>query len=174
MSKLPKIRDEERESQFGYVHGVSGPGWLAHKNIYYYINMKVGYSCLATAFWLPVDCPTEFILTEHCVCVCSGDSHSHGGSSYVRAGPCRPLWAGGRDYQAGGRHGHHPGLRGDMYPFDHVTFQSLPLLDVAAFILIHCVAALRCTFFQDNQFDSIRGHKWDKREEWVMRGEVCV
>lgn len=48
MSKLPKIRDEERESQFGYVHGVSGPGWLAHKNIYYYINMKVGYSCLAT------------------------------------------------------------------------------------------------------------------------------
>uniref|UniRef100_A0A7D9NJK1 V-type proton ATPase catalytic subunit A n=1 Tax=Xenopus tropicalis TaxID=8364 RepID=A0A7D9NJK1_XENTR len=24
-SKLPKIRDEERESQFGYVHGVSGP-----------------------------------------------------------------------------------------------------------------------------------------------------
>nr|XP_015196749.1 PREDICTED: V-type proton ATPase catalytic subunit A [Lepisosteus oculatus] len=25
-SKLPKIRDEERESEFGYVHGVSGPG----------------------------------------------------------------------------------------------------------------------------------------------------
>ncbi|XP_016887010.1 V-type proton ATPase catalytic subunit A [Cynoglossus semilaevis] len=25
MSKLPKIRDEERESQFGFVHGVSGP-----------------------------------------------------------------------------------------------------------------------------------------------------
>lgn len=25
-SKLPKIQDEERESQFGYVHGVSGPG----------------------------------------------------------------------------------------------------------------------------------------------------
>uniref|UniRef100_A0A8C8INM1 H(+)-transporting two-sector ATPase n=1 Tax=Oncorhynchus tshawytscha TaxID=74940 RepID=A0A8C8INM1_ONCTS len=24
-SKLPKIRDEERESEFGYVHGVSGP-----------------------------------------------------------------------------------------------------------------------------------------------------
>lgn len=30
MSKLPKIRDEERESQFGYVHGVSGPGSLSH------------------------------------------------------------------------------------------------------------------------------------------------
>lgn len=30
MSKLPKIRDEERESEFGYVHGVSGPGWLPH------------------------------------------------------------------------------------------------------------------------------------------------
>lgn len=27
-SKLPKIQDEERESQFGYVHGVSGPGVL--------------------------------------------------------------------------------------------------------------------------------------------------
>lgn len=25
-SKLPRIQDEERESQFGYVHGVSGPG----------------------------------------------------------------------------------------------------------------------------------------------------
>lgn len=25
-SKLPKIQDAERESQFGYVHGVSGPG----------------------------------------------------------------------------------------------------------------------------------------------------
>lgn len=26
LSKLPKIRDEDRESEFGYVHGVSGPG----------------------------------------------------------------------------------------------------------------------------------------------------
>lgn len=25
-SKLPKIRDEEREAFVGYVHGVSGPG----------------------------------------------------------------------------------------------------------------------------------------------------
>lgn len=25
-SRLPKIQDEDRESQFGYVHGVSGPG----------------------------------------------------------------------------------------------------------------------------------------------------
>ena len=24
--KLAKIRDEENESKFGYVHGVSGPG----------------------------------------------------------------------------------------------------------------------------------------------------
>lgn len=30
MSKLPKLRDEERESEFGYVHGVSGPGRLPH------------------------------------------------------------------------------------------------------------------------------------------------
>lgn len=28
-SRLPKIQDEERESQFGYVHGVSGPGRAA-------------------------------------------------------------------------------------------------------------------------------------------------
>lgn len=27
-SKLPKIQDAERESEFGYVHGVSGPGLL--------------------------------------------------------------------------------------------------------------------------------------------------
>lgn len=25
-SKLPKILDEDKESTFGYVHGVSGPG----------------------------------------------------------------------------------------------------------------------------------------------------
>jgi len=25
-SNLPKIQDEERESMFGYVYGVSGPG----------------------------------------------------------------------------------------------------------------------------------------------------
>ena len=25
-SKLPKIRDEDKESTFGFVHGVSGPG----------------------------------------------------------------------------------------------------------------------------------------------------
>jgi V-type H+-transporting ATPase subunit A len=30
MSKLAKIRDEERESEFGYVHGVSGPGMNTH------------------------------------------------------------------------------------------------------------------------------------------------
>lgn len=34
MSKLPKIRDEERESQFGYVHGVSGPGRPPWAHIY--------------------------------------------------------------------------------------------------------------------------------------------
>lgn len=30
-SKLPKIRDEEREGQFGYVYGVSGPGQYAER-----------------------------------------------------------------------------------------------------------------------------------------------
>jgi V-type H+-transporting ATPase subunit A len=30
-SKLPKIRDEEREDKFGYVHSVSGPVVVAVK-----------------------------------------------------------------------------------------------------------------------------------------------
>lgn len=33
LSKLPKIRDEDREGQFGYVHGVSGPGQSARKDL---------------------------------------------------------------------------------------------------------------------------------------------
>ena len=48
MSKLPKIRDEERESQFGYVHGVSGPGqlWLPHVNIKAVIFRKLLFPIL--------------------------------------------------------------------------------------------------------------------------------
>lgn len=34
MSKLPKIGDEEREGQYGYVHAVSGPG----KFQYFFLN----------------------------------------------------------------------------------------------------------------------------------------
>lgn len=36
-SKLPKIRDEERESEFGYVHGVSGPGQLSSSHVMIYV-----------------------------------------------------------------------------------------------------------------------------------------
>ena len=30
-NKLPKIRDAEKESQYGYVHAVSGPGELPQR-----------------------------------------------------------------------------------------------------------------------------------------------
>lgn len=26
MSKLPKVRDQDKEEEYGYVHAVSGPG----------------------------------------------------------------------------------------------------------------------------------------------------
>lgn len=39
MSKLPKFGDEEQESQYGYVHAVSGPG----KTIFYFI---IGYALI--------------------------------------------------------------------------------------------------------------------------------
>lgn len=32
-SKLPKIRDEDREAFVGYVHGVSGPGRYFEREI---------------------------------------------------------------------------------------------------------------------------------------------
>lgn len=32
MSKIPKFGDEEQESQYGYVHAVSGPGKI---DLYY-------------------------------------------------------------------------------------------------------------------------------------------
>lgn len=41
-SRLPKIQDEERESQFGYVHGVSGPGVANFPSLYLIFN------CLAS------------------------------------------------------------------------------------------------------------------------------
>jgi hypothetical protein len=40
MSQLPKIADEEQESKFGYIFGVSGPG--KHRNDFsniFYIQM---------------------------------------------------------------------------------------------------------------------------------------
>lgn len=33
-SRLPKIQDEDRESQFGYVHGVSGPGLVIYPSLH--------------------------------------------------------------------------------------------------------------------------------------------
>ena len=43
--KLPKIRDEERESRFGYVHAVSGPVVVAEKmsGSAMYELVRVGY-----------------------------------------------------------------------------------------------------------------------------------
>lgn len=45
-SRLPKIQDEERESQFGYVHGVSGPGG-AYLHYFLFISIM---SCHATLY----------------------------------------------------------------------------------------------------------------------------
>lgn len=42
-SKLPKIRDEDREAFVGYVHGVSGPGR------YYFVKEIIG-SVLSSVF----------------------------------------------------------------------------------------------------------------------------
>lgn len=39
-SRLPKIQDEERESQFGYVHGVSGPGEV-YSHYFLFISISV-------------------------------------------------------------------------------------------------------------------------------------
>jgi len=41
-NKLPKVADVERESQYGYVYGVSGPGmkkkgFLSIKNLNYFL-----------------------------------------------------------------------------------------------------------------------------------------
>ena len=36
---LPKIEDEERESMFGYVYGVSGPGMLCSLPFHNEINV---------------------------------------------------------------------------------------------------------------------------------------
>lgn len=172
MSKLPKIRDEERESQFGYVHGVSGPGLLAHMNIHHYINIKVGYSCFSYSFL--TSCKLfNFIHTDCTLCSClqwwqprpwreqpcTSWSVSATVSWWERLSGWRETWPPSRCTRR------------------HVSFwpRDLPVPAVTwYFLLIHCVAALWCTFFQDNQFDSIRGHKWGKREEWVMRGWVCV
>ena len=42
-SKLPKIRDEDRESEFGFVHGVSGPGLF--NNVIYIVYSHKPLSC---------------------------------------------------------------------------------------------------------------------------------
>ncbi|XP_078061586.1 V-type proton ATPase catalytic subunit A-like, partial [Mustelus asterias] len=46
LEKLPKVRDEERESMFGYVHGVSGPVVLASNmsGAAMYELVRVGHS----------------------------------------------------------------------------------------------------------------------------------
>lgn len=39
-NNLPKIQDEERESMFGYVYGVSGPGNFNYYSIFYNMLLK--------------------------------------------------------------------------------------------------------------------------------------
>lgn len=41
-SRLPKIQDEEQESQFGYVHGVSGPGGVY---LHYFLFISILIVC---------------------------------------------------------------------------------------------------------------------------------
>ena len=48
--------------------------------------------------------------------VVSGDGGADVGGGDVRAGKGGVRRAGGRDHQAGGTHGHHTSLRGDLYP----------------------------------------------------------
>lgn len=36
-AKLPKIQDEEKESKYGYVYAVSGPGTLLFLNLYLFL-----------------------------------------------------------------------------------------------------------------------------------------
>lgn len=146
-SKLPKIRDEERESEFGYVHGVSGPGQClqfksripgsgmgvitlltmlsAHAIVPGQFSLLFSsmakiyittWSCSQTACYFQITCFLSSVLCLTCL-INSGDGHRHGRSGHVRAGACGPQWTGGRDHQAGGRHGNHSGLRGDLYPF---------------------------------------------------------
>ncbi|KAI2530917.1 ATP6V1A isoform 3 [Pan troglodytes] len=45
-SKLPKILDEDKESTFGYVHGVSGPAFTPCiiATLRTYLNPTSGYS----------------------------------------------------------------------------------------------------------------------------------
>lgn len=54
-------------------------------------------------------------------------------------------------------------LEGDMATIqvyeETCILLSLPLLDVAAFIVIPYMAAVRCTFFYNDQFDSVKGKK---------------
>lgn len=55
-------------------------------------------------------------ITESLVSSVSGHCPADGGSSYVRVGEGRSLGTGGGDHSAGGRHGNHSGLRGNVYP----------------------------------------------------------
>lgn len=54
-SKLSKIQDEDREGQFGYVHGVSGPG--KNKNMFWRhfvtkLNIQRNIYPIRSLFWL--------------------------------------------------------------------------------------------------------------------------
>uniref|UniRef100_A0A8B9H0D8 H(+)-transporting two-sector ATPase n=1 Tax=Astyanax mexicanus TaxID=7994 RepID=A0A8B9H0D8_ASTMX len=69
-SKLPKIRDEEREGQFGYVHGVSGPVVTASSmaGAAMYELVRVGHSELVgEIIRLEGDMATIQVYEETCI-----------------------------------------------------------------------------------------------------------
>lgn len=47
MANLQRIAEEEKESKFGYVYAVSGPGRVF---IYYFLHFQVSYKVCATEY----------------------------------------------------------------------------------------------------------------------------
>uniref|UniRef100_A0A8C5MRY2 H(+)-transporting two-sector ATPase n=1 Tax=Leptobrachium leishanense TaxID=445787 RepID=A0A8C5MRY2_9ANUR len=69
-SQLPKIHDEDRESNFGYVHGVSGPVVIASSmsGAAMYELVRVGHSELVgEIIRLEGDMATIQVYEETCI-----------------------------------------------------------------------------------------------------------
>lgn len=65
---LPKISDEDRESRFGQVYGVSGPVVVAENmsGSAMYELVRVGHDELVGGIWLALGChsQSDFVITE--------------------------------------------------------------------------------------------------------------
>uniref|UniRef100_A0A673WS71 H(+)-transporting two-sector ATPase n=1 Tax=Salmo trutta TaxID=8032 RepID=A0A673WS71_SALTR len=84
--KLPKIRDEERESEFGYVHGVSGPvvTATAMAGAAMYELVRVGHSELVgEIIRLEGDMATIQVYEETCILFSHTCSTSHNRWGYL-------------------------------------------------------------------------------------------